>query len=663
MTTNYLCKNKGYSQSIRSFAIASTVGLLTSLIAEPQANAANFRSIASWTDNIDAITFAGTPNPTGKEGVMTKVGYDLAWLFSSNPQTDLLNATNASFRSSESLLPVHNGKVLIDAVASEHTNALLNDLQKLGLQDGSTFGRYVSGLLPIESIGEMANLKSLKFARPAAYAFTDLGLVTSQGDVAMRADVARSQFGVDGTGVKVGILSDSFNNLGGAAADIANGDLPSEGVEVLEDLPSGGIDEGRALAQLIHDIAPGADLAFQTVFPVEFNFASQARFANGIMALADAGANVIVDDIFNLAEPMFQDGIIAQAVDQVVDNGAAYFTSAGNRGRTSYEKGFNSSAISSSQFGEFHDFDPGEGVDILQSITLPSNTVSGISFQWDEPFFSVSGGAGSSNDLDIFLLDSTGSTILASSTFSNIGQDPLEQFVFFNDGSFGTDEFNLAISKSAGSAPELMKYMIFGFQSAINEYETNSGTVFGHKNAAKAGVVGAAFYQETPEFGQNPPLLEFFSSAGPTPILFDTAGNRLAEPEIRLKPDFVAPDGTNTTFFVSGPDIEGDGLPNFFGTSASVAHAAGVAALMLEAAPGTRPEAIYTTLQDTAIEMNSPGFDFDSGYGLIQADRAVGALVEPETVPEPASALGLLAVGFLGAGLRFKQKHDSQLNS
>ena len=124
--------------------------------------------------------------------------------------------------------------------------------------------------------------------------------------------------------------------MGGEAAEIASGDLPND-VTVLLDLGSGGIDEGRAMAQLVHNILPNADLLFRTAF------LGQADFANGIGQLVAAGADVITDVIFNFAEPFFQDGVIAQAADQAVANGAAYYTSAGNSSDNSYEATYSNS--------------------------------------------------------------------------------------------------------------------------------------------------------------------------------------------------------------------------------------------------------------------------------------------------------------------------------
>ena len=106
---------------------------------------------------------------------------------------------------------------------------------------------------------------------------------------------------------------------------------------VLEDSPERS-DEGRAMLQIVHDLAPKAKLGFATAQGGQLNFANNIRALAGDPTAPNyqAGfkADVIVDDIIYLDEPFFQDGIVAQAVDEVVANGAAYFSSAGNRPAT-----------------------------------------------------------------------------------------------------------------------------------------------------------------------------------------------------------------------------------------------------------------------------------------------------------------------------------------
>ncbi len=555
------------------------------------------------------------------------------------------NQGGAEFRATNNAIPLSNTAsddplVTIDAIATGDANTLLNDLQALGLQDGAVFGRVVSGRLPMSAIGRLNTVANMNFIRPA-YAMANVGQTTSQGDAAQNSDDARDMFGVDGSGVKVGVLSDSYDCLGGAASDRSNNDVPT--VTVLDDLSGSDCsfagDEGRAMIQLIHDTAPGARQSFHTAFN------GMADFADGIVELKNNGANVIVDDILYFAEPMFQDGIVAQAVDQVVADGVAYFSSAGNSARQSYESAFTDSG-NFGCFGNRHDFDPGAGSDTLQEVTIPVNTSITIVMQWDQPFLSASEtSAGSASDIDIILLNATAPQtgcptanrvtdafgFFVQGATGNIGGDAVEIMSFTNFASLGYGEtFNIAIENFSGPNPGIIKYVEFRGAMTVDEYATNSPTSYGHANAAGAEAVGAAFYGDTPAFGQVPPLLESFSSAGGVPILFDINGDPIT-PILRDKPEIVAPDGTNTTFF--GADIEPDGFPNFFGTSAAAPHAAGVAALMLDANSSLTPAEIYDTLEMTAIDMDVAGFDNDTGYGLIDAQAAVEQILVPSAPP------------------------------
>ena len=246
-----------------------------------------------------------------------------------------------------------------------------------------------------------------------------------------------------------------------------------------------------------------------------------------------------------------------------------------------------------------------------------------MSLQWDSPFASVSG-VGTPNDVDVYVLNSTGTQIVLAATTNSIAAgDPVE-VLRISCGGPASCPLALLIVNRTGPNPGRFKYVLF--QAVGNVTTTpalNSGTIFGHANAAGAVAVAAAYYLQTPAFGVAKPALEGFSSSGTTPVLFGPTGARLPTPDLRAsKPEIAAPDGAGTSFFGSS-DVEGDGFPNFFGTSAAAPHAAGVGALMLQAVPTLTPAQMRTALQTTAIDMAAPGFDNDSGSGLIQADAAL----------------------------------------
>jgi subtilisin family serine protease len=510
-------------------------------------------------------------------------------------------------------------------------------------------------------------------------------MVVSQGDRSLRADLARRESGATGRGVRVGVLSDSFDCAPGpfvagapftrAAQDMRNGDLPRD-VRVLKDLsaaPSADcFDEGRAMMQLIHDVAPGAPQAFYTAFE------SQEDFAAGIRALAAAGSRVIVDDVIYYAEPMFEDGIIAQAVDDVHRDGVAYFSSAGNDARLSYESRFRPSGEPGIS-GPRHDFAPGRPVDGLQRATASAFSATLLSFQWDQPSLSANGRRGAQSDLDVWFYDESGEPFEICTDDPgqvvcqipgidvNVDGDAVETPIMVN---FSDQDVvvQIGLELYEGPTPNYIKYVWFDLDAGmftVEEYDTASSTVYGHANAAGAEAVGAAAWYQTREWGSPlrpqcvPACLNSFSSAGGTPIFFGPEGRRLAVPQLRLKPGITGPDGGNTSFFLFDLDFdipgtsEPDGIPNFFGTSASAPHVAAVAALVLDQRArdidarkrflGPRnltPDLIYWGLRLTADDLklrnfggdigpqrvdNANGFDFDTGFGFVDAQRALRA--------------------------------------
>lgn len=561
---------------------------------------------------------------------------------------------------------IGNGYVSVDMI-SDDTPSLERALRKLGAENIASFGNKVGALVPVSALGELEQAPGLRFARPAfaianANARVNNGRAISQGDRSMRTDEVRSLFGVTGDDLTIGVISDSFACNPGpfgegqasttAAQDIGRDLPPMSKIDILQDLtglkvssvPQGcGSDEGRAMMQLIHDVAPLAAQSFHTAF------ISEADFALGILELADAGADVIVDDIIYFAEPMFQNGIIAQAANIVNAEGVSYFSSAGNRDTDSYQDEFRPVTEGSLTV---HDFDPGPGVDTTQSLRVTATGFTILSFQWDEPFLSASGTIGSASDLDVFWYDADGNAVpncldpavgpddtCQFTGDPNVGLDAVDITALFTVNDVGED-FQIQFILRDGPAPNIVKYVDFD-ATVPSEWATNSPTTYGHNNAEGANAIGAAFAlftEEFPEFQEafgvqdlcDPACVNGFSSQGGVPLIFNDDGSRKATPVVGEKPVVTGPDGTNTSFFTFDT-IDADGIPNFFGTSAAAPHVAALAVLMLDGAggPGSlTPAQVTSLLSDTAQDITvkaffgtfrflPPGFDNDSGYGFV----------------------------------------------
>ena len=396
---------------------------------------------------------------------------------------------------------------------------------------------------------------------------------------------------------------------------------------MLDDSPFGGIDEGRAMLQIVHDIAPDAKLAFRT------GIRSSGDFAKGIKELQLDTCDIIVDDLTYITEPFFQDGQVANAVDYVTSQGVSYFTAAGNFGNKSYEGTFAPAPAPPGITGVAHSY---SGTDIFQKITLGPGTYT-IVLQWDDPIYSLGQmQTGAINDLDFYLTTDAGTTLFGFNR-NNLGIDPVEVLPFTVLEESTT---NIMIIRAAGITNVNFKFIVFrGDKLVFNEYNPNgSSTIVGQANAKGAMTVGAVLYSNTAAFGYKRP-----ADAGPfTVASFSSIGGNPIQGEDRHKPDFIAPNGGNTTVELGGLDVDLD-LPagkdnfyNFFGTSASAPHAAGVAALLMEARSkfynGEKytPEEMRQVLKASALNMHEAGPDVKSGAGFIQANAALLTIAAPK---------------------------------
>lgn len=648
---------------------------------------------------------------------------------------------------------VRNNHVMLTVTSTvDQVPQTIERLKSLGMTHIAHYKHLISGVLPISQLSKLDSVKGVQWVSSQRATASSSGLAHNSGDAAMFSDVVKKQQGVDGSGMTIGVMSDSYNCLEGAEADVLSGDLPDD-VEVIKEYSfcaEGGIaDEGRAMMQLIHDIAPGAKLMFYTAFE------SPVDFSRGIRTLAAEGADIIVDDVSWLLMPMIQAGPIAQAVNEVERRGVAYFSAAGNQSRLSYQHAYKETVTASGALA--HDFGRAAGTssDVYQKITLPKDVAVTIVLQWVDPA-RIAGGKGAKTDLDLFVFDSQNNKLIASSQDNNIGNDPFE-ILAIEATEEGVSEANLFIRRSAGGDPAYVKYVMFstgsaelvaetveaeqlyfdedgdlvtadgkpmkggiavviipgysgvfsvsqdlvqigpggaplitnqsngqqgivleggyypingpiwfvpdGYSAELNgqnevvlidesagipdqtdvriaEYATQSSTIYGHANAEGAIAVGAMSYRQSPWFNGSS-LIERFSSAGGLPLVFNTRGDPLKKLIFYSKPEIIAIDDVDTTFFpfiAEETDSDQSGFPNFQGTSAAAPNAAAVAALLLQKYAYLKPRDVRHVMMHGTIDLEDPAnvqgefvlannpcatdiqFDWGTGCGLIQTD-------------------------------------------
>src|SRR5581483_11737197 len=369
-----------------------------------------------------------------------------------------------------------------------------------------------------------------------------------------------------------------------------------------------GEDEGRAMLQIIHDLAPRAQLFFATAI------LSEQSFADNIVTLRELyHCDIIIDDVGYFDEPVFQDGIVAQAVNKITSEGALYFSAAGNEGSVAkntagvWEGDFNDAGSNLtipgfSDLGTVHNF----GTEAAPVLGDPvTETGFACTLNWADPQ------GASSNDYDLFLMDSDLTFVKEASTnLQNGTQNPFEEIDNFSS-PFGSPD-RLVVFKAATAKP--LAFSLNTLRGTLGI--ATSGQVFGHAAAADAFSVAATPAAKTffsigpyPDPFSASDKVEFFSSDGPRRLFFNadgsviTAGNLLFSTNgglVRNKPDITAADGVTTSVY---------GFAPFFGTSAAAPHAGAIAALIKSAKPTLTNAEIRTILTDTALDIESPGYD------------------------------------------------------
>jgi hypothetical protein len=508
------------------------------------------------------------------------------------------------------------GKVVVD-VHGAVSPALVQAIQRAGGDVLYQSARWntIHAAIPLGNIESVAARSDVVRVNTAPLARASAGSLTSQGYIAHRAKQVVEQQGITGAGINVGVLSDSAS-LARIAALKASGDLPPNSTTLPGQDGAPNTDEGAAMMEIVYDMAPGSTPIFATAFT------SEASFADNIIALQAAGCKVIADDVTYSDEGVFQDTIIAQAVNQVVANGTTYFSSAGNSGSAlnvnseAYEGDFKNGGpvtgvIGSFEGGQgsFHDFGTGQ---VFDTILNPSGVVI---LQWSDPY------GGACNDYDLFVTNSTGTTIKG---FSAGLQDcsaasiPDEEFQYA--GPAAGDRIYVVLF--SGSARALH---VNGWGSALAIATT--GNTYGH-NAGKNTISMAATYWGSAHKGAVPFTgmanpVEPFSSDGPRKIFYQPDGTPITPGNFLFatnggttlqKPDLTAADGV----FTKTPGF----LP-FFGTSASSPHAAGIAALVVQARPGYTPAQVKTAIVKSALDNMAVGWDINGGWGVAMANGAV----------------------------------------
>ena len=256
-----------------------------------------------------------------------------------------------------------SSRIQVYVYCNEISEGNLKKLSELGFEKEIIDEEYriIQGWIPYDKIEQVAKLGFVKEITPPSYGTTNAGSVTTNGDEFLGAKDVRSELSVDGAGVKIGVISDGVRTLRDSKR---SGDLPNEVeigyVENCHKVPTS-CNEGTAMLEIVHDIAPGAQLGFYYGF-------TTVAFKEGVDYFRKNRYDIIVDDILFFLEPYFEDGPVARKAKQAVDEGIIFVSAAGNTAKRHYQAPYNYA-------NGYHDFDSGaSSTDVHLSVDFKSAT-------------------------------------------------------------------------------------------------------------------------------------------------------------------------------------------------------------------------------------------------------------------------------------------------
>jgi subtilisin family serine protease len=277
---------------------------------------------------------------------------------------------------------------------------------------------------------------------------------------------------------------------------------------------------------------------------------------------------------------------------------------------------------------------------IANEVTVDAPSV--FTLHWSDPK------GGSTNDYDLFLVNKPMTVIFGASTDVQDGVGEDDPFEIIGSGVMNDKGRRLIVVQTSGADRFLHLNTHRGELALATDGQTS-----GHASARAAFAVAAVDVRDAGDAGgvfDGSESVQTFSSDGPRRVFYEADGTPITPGdfsstggELRLKPDLAAADCVSTAT---------PGFSTFCGTSAAAPHAAAIAGLLLELADrnGATIEDVEDALLLTALDIEAPDFDRDSGAGIVDARAAA------EFVPEPdAGILFTVGIGMLALLHRVKR--------